>query len=108
MQPQQYVGIDLHRHRSVIVRRSNESETLEMTRVDNDDLLGFEQAVMAAGEHPEVVLEARYGWYWAVDVLDELGCTVHLAHPLGNNWGHRRVKNDQLTELPMIPAQLSP
>jgi len=32
--------------------------------------------------------------YWAVDLLEELGCRVHLAHPLGNNWGNRRVKND--------------
>ena len=48
----------------------------------------------AAGEHPEVVLEACYGWYWATDLLEELGCKVHLAHPLGNSWGNRRVKND--------------
>ena len=24
-----------------------------------------------------------------------MGGNVHLAHPLGNNWGHRRVKNDE-------------
>ncbi len=93
-QQRQYVGIDLHRRRSVIVRRSAEGKTLEVTKVDNDDLLSFEQAVMAAGEHPEVVLEACYGWYWATDLLEELGCKVHLAHPLGNSWGNRRVKND--------------
>jgi transposase len=52
--------------------------------------------VMAdAGEHPEVVLESTYGWYWAADLLQELGANVHLAHPLGNNWGTRRVKNDE-------------
>jgi transposase len=94
MQAQEYVSIDLHRRRSVIVRRSSEGESLETTRVDNMDLAAFERAVMAAGEHPEVVVEACYGWYWAVDWLEELGCKVHLAHPLGNNWGHRRVKND--------------
>ena len=33
--------------------------------------------------------------YWAADWLAEHGASVHLAHPLGNNWGHRRVKNDQ-------------
>jgi transposase len=93
-QQRQYVGIDLHRRRSLIVRRSAEGETLEATRVAHEDLAGFASAVMAAGEHPEVVLEAAYGWYWAVDWLEELGCEVHLAHPLGNNWGHRRVKND--------------
>ena len=48
-----------------------------------------------AGEHPEVILEATYGWYWAADVIQECGGNVHLAHPLGNNWGHRRVKNDE-------------
>jgi transposase len=70
-QQTQYVGIDLHRRRSVLVRRNQ------------------------AGEHPEVILEATYGWYWAADVINECGGNVHLAHPLGNNWGHRRVKNDE-------------
>jgi transposase len=94
MQSQEYVGIDLHRRRSVIVRRDAEGNTLDCVRVDNDDISAFEQAIVAAGEHPEVVLEATYGWYWAADLLEELGCSVHLAHPLGNNWGNRRVKND--------------
>ena len=30
----------------------------------------------------------------AVDVLQELGATVHLADPNALNWGERRVKND--------------
>jgi hypothetical protein len=29
------------------------------------------------------------------DVLSEGGATVYLVHPLGNNWGNRRVKNDE-------------
>jgi transposase len=62
--------------------------------VSNDDVLAFSEAVMAAGESPDVVIEATYGWYRAADLLEELGCRVHLAHPLGNNWGNRRVKND--------------
>ena len=42
-----------------------------------------------------MVLEATYGWYWAADVLAELGATVHLAHPLGvKAFAYRRVKND--------------
>jgi transposase len=48
-----------------------------------------------------VVLEATYGWYWAVDALRDLGAQVHLAHPLGvKAFEYRRVKNDLLTELP--------
>jgi transposase len=48
-----------------------------------------------AGAEPEVVLEATYGWYWAVDVLQACGARVHLAHPLGvKGFQYRRVKND--------------
>jgi len=90
----QYVGIDLHRRRSVIVRRSPEGETLDTVRIDND-AVALAAEVAKAGEAPEVVLEATYGWYWAADVLADAGAVVHLAHPLGNNWGHRRVKNDE-------------
>jgi transposase len=53
------------------------------------------QAMAAAGPDPEVVLESTYGWYWAADVVKDLGAYVHLAHALGNNWGNRRVKNDE-------------
>jgi transposase len=42
-----------------------------------------------------VVLEATYGWYWAVDALQAAGAKVHMAHPLGvKGFAHRRVKND--------------
>jgi len=93
-QQKQYVGIDLHRKRSVIVRRNAAGETVDTVRIDNDPLT-LASELAKAGEHPEVVLEATYGWYWAVDVLEECGASVHLAHPLGNNWGQRRVKNDE-------------
>ena len=59
MQPQPYVGIDLHRRRSVIVQRSCEGETLSVTQVMNDDVVAFSKAVTAAGEYPEVVIEAQ-------------------------------------------------
>jgi transposase len=93
-QQREYVGIDLHRRRSVIVRMTPEGEKLEVVRIENDPVaLSLELA--KAGPDPEVVLEACYGWYWAADVLEECGGRVHLAHPLGNNWGNRRVKNDE-------------
>ena len=91
---QQYVGIDLHRRRSVIVRKTSTGEPIETVQIDNDpDVLAAE--LRKAGEHPKVLLEATYGWYWAADVLQAEGANVHLAQPLGNNWGHRRVKNDE-------------
>jgi transposase len=91
---EQYVGIDLHRRRSVIARMTPEGEVLEMVRVDNDPVaLSLELA--KAGPDPEVVLEATYGWYWAADLLQAWGAKVHLAHPLGvKMFGYQRVKTD--------------
>ena len=43
-----------------------------------------------------MVIEATYGWYWAVQLLQDLGARVHLANPNALNWGDRRVKNDEL------------
>ena len=41
------------------------------------------------GEAPQVVISATYGWYWAVDLLQDLGAIVHLANPRALNWGDR-------------------
>src|SRR5512132_2962289 len=90
-----FVGTDLHRRRSVLVRMTETGERLGPVRISNDPQ--YLRAVMTrAGEAPEVVLEATYGWYWAADTLAELGAHVHLAHPLGvKMFAYRRVKNDQ-------------
>jgi hypothetical protein len=91
----QIVGMDLHRRRSVLVRMTETGEQLETVRISNDPEY-LRQVMVRAGEAPEVVLEATYGWYWAADTLAELGATVHLAHPLGvKMFSYRRVKNDQ-------------
>jgi transposase len=92
---QQFVGMDLHRRRSVLVRTDESGQRLETVRIVNGaDRLA---AVIArAGEAPEVVVEATYGWYWAADALAAAGAKVHLAHPLGvKAFSYRRVKNDE-------------
>jgi transposase len=91
----QFVGMDLHRRRSVLVRMTESGEHLETVRILND-VDRLRDVMLRAGDHPEVVLEATYGWYWAADALAELGAGVHLAHPLGvKAFSYRRVKNDQ-------------
>jgi transposase len=92
----QVVGIDLHRRRSVLVRMAADTgQRLETVRIE-DDPFALANEIAKAGEHPEVVLEATYGWYWAADVLQEQGAVVHLAHPLGvKGFAYRRVKNDE-------------
>lgn len=54
------VGIDLHRRRSVIVRMT-EADELDTVRINND-ALALALGIAIAGEAPEVVIEATYGW----------------------------------------------
>ena len=90
---QQYVGIDLHRRRSVIVRMTESGEVLSTVQIENDPV-ALAMAVAEAGPNPEIALESTYGWYWAADLLQAEGARVHLVHPLGLHWDTRRVKND--------------
>ena len=89
----QYVAVDLHSRRSMIVRENEAADQRQVTRIDNDPM-ALAAALAEAGPDPEVAIEATYGWYWAVDVLQAAGATVHLVNPSGLVWEERRVKND--------------
>jgi transposase len=92
---QQIVGMDIHRRRSVLVRMTEAGDRLETVQITNDPER-LRSVLGRAGDAPEVVLEAAYGWYWAADTLAEAGANVHLAHPLGvKAFSYRRVKNDE-------------
>jgi transposase len=91
----QVVGMDLHRRRSVLVRMTGDGRKLETARIE-DSPAALRAVIARAGNNPRVVIEATYGWYWAVDVLEAAGAEVHLAHPLGvKAFSYRRVKNDE-------------
>jgi transposase len=91
----QVVGIDLHLYRSVIGRIDEVGNELGWVRIENDP-----KALVAecrkAGRGAPVVIEATYGWYWAVDALLAARFEVHLAHPLGLKAlrKRKRVKTD--------------
>lgn len=52
-----------------------------MARIDNDPV-ALSLALAEAGPDPEVAIEAAYGWYWAVDLLQAEGANVHPGiHP---------------------------
>ena len=91
----QVVGMDLHRRRSVLVRMTEDGRKLDTARIENSPA-ALRVVLARAGNNPRVVVEATYGWYWAVDVLEAAGAEVHLAHPLGvKAFSYRRVKNDE-------------
>ena len=91
----QYAAVDLHLHRSLVVRDNHAGKEVGVERIDNSPM-ALAQALADAGPNSEVAIEATYGWYWAVDVLQDIGANVHLVNPSGLHWEERRVKNDYL------------
>ena len=91
----QYVGVDLHLHRSVIVRIDERGRQLDCVQIDNDPK-ALVREVRKAGRGAPVAIEAAYGWYWAVDALQAARFEVHLAHPHGMKAmrKRKRVKTD--------------
>jgi transposase len=91
----EFVGIDLHLHRSAIGRMSADGEELGWVRIDNDPK-ALVRAARKAGRRAPVAIEATYGWYWAVDALLAAKFEVHLAHPYGMKAmrARKRVKTD--------------
>jgi hypothetical protein len=61
----EYVGIDLHRRRSAIYRIDEAGKKVDCVRINNP--VWFVEEVSKAPKGCDVVIEATYGWYWAVD-----------------------------------------
>jgi len=91
----QFVGVDLHLHRSVIGRIDEQGQELGWVRIDNDPK-ALVRECRKAGRGASVAIEATYGWYWAVDALLAAKFEVHLAHPYGMKAmrKRKRVKTD--------------
>jgi transposase len=73
------VGIDLHRKRSHVAAFDRDGMQMFSRRVANepDALL---ELLAEAGEC-RIAVEATYGWEWLVELLEDEGHDVHLAHP---------------------------
>ena len=66
-----YVGVDLHRRRSVVVILDEDGTRVSLRRIENSPLA-------------------------LVEAVGEAGFGVHLAHPLGiGGYRNRRVRNDE-------------
>jgi transposase len=92
----QWVGVDLHRFRSVVVRIDEWGQRVGGERVSNAEPGALLAAVARAGRGAPVAIEACNGWYWPVDELIDAGHPVTLVHPagMGSTWEQRKVKND--------------
>jgi hypothetical protein len=58
-----YVGIDLHRRRSVVVVLNEDGHRVSWSRIDNAPANLDAEIVAAGGTAAEVAMEATWGWY---------------------------------------------
>ena len=81
-----YVGIDLHRRRSVVVVLNEAGDRVSWSRIDNTPVNLAGEVVAAGGPVAEVAMEATWGWYWAADVIAECGANVAFGASVGDRW----------------------
>lgn len=75
------IGIDLHQKRSRYVMVNQEGRVLAKRTIASTPEAFRETFGALEARNTQVALEATINWYWAVDILDELGIEVHLANP---------------------------
>ena len=107
----EYIGLDVHRHYTVLARVDEAGRVLSHEKVANALV---PEAVAGGGNSCRVVLEATANWGYICDLLEaqELVEEVALAHPLQvKAIAHAKVKTDkvdattlaQLLRVDMIP-----
>jgi len=74
-----YVGIDHHRQYSHMTLMDQEGQVLRSGRVPN--LRAEIEKFLEGGEAMEAVIETGRSSYTMVDVLEEMGVAVKIAHP---------------------------
>lgn len=90
-----YVGIDHHRQYSHMTSMDQEGQVLRSGRVPN--LRAEIEKFLEGGEAMEAVLETGRSSYTMVDVLEEMGVAVKIAHPHEvKSIARAKIKTDKL------------
>lgn len=106
-----YIGVDHHKQYSYLTVLAEDGRRVKEGRVWNirSEVKKF---LEVAGEDSEAVIEAGRSTYTMVEVLEELGLVVKIAHPRGVKMiAHAQIKTDkrdsevlaQLLRMGMIP-----
>lgn len=75
-----YAGIDLHKNYIVITVIDQGGFQISQIRINND-IKAIISFFSQFKEPVKIVLEATLNWYWIVDLLDNMGYEIVLAHP---------------------------
>jgi len=75
-----YCGIDLHKKYCFITILTQDGEVRQETKLPNDEVQITALFQQIQGKK-KIAIEATYNWEWLVDLLQGIGCEVHLANP---------------------------
>jgi transposase len=92
----EYIGLDVHRHYTVMSRVRESGEVIEALRVANAEI---GERISGFGEACKVVLESTGNWMYVESLLEtqELVKDIALAHPLEvKAIAHAKVKTDKV------------
>jgi len=81
MSTQLFVGMDLHKSTSTFCVKTKEGELVREAKILTDRSQ-VTQFIRSFEEELSIVLEPVSQWYVYADLLQNLGCDVHLAHPM--------------------------
>jgi len=93
-----FIGIDQHKHFSQVAVMNPRGDIMDEQKLLHED----KQAItnyfrQFPGPSSEITLEATGNWYWLYDLLDSLGQSPHLAHPLKCKLiAESRIKTDKI------------
>lgn len=94
-----WIGVDHHKHNSYVTSLADDG-TVYVRRN-----LSAHRGVLRAffADHPRpftVGIEATYAWEYVADIVEDLGATIHVAHPLLlKAFARRHKKNDKIDSM---------
>lgn len=92
-----HVGMDMHKRKTEVVvldDDGNEVDRRELSHDDREKMIAYLEGIGADGV---AAVEATRSWYWFVEMLEECGLKVKLAHPLRVRLiAEARIKTDKI------------
>lgn len=82
MSPRSFVGMDLHKQTSTFYVKDYDGRTILGKKILTDRAQVTEFISSIPSTDIAVTMEPVSQWYVYADLMQSLGCDVHLAHPM--------------------------
>ncbi len=90
----EYIGMDIHRHYTVLARVDERGKLLDRRRLGHEALPGYLQALP---ERPRLAFEATSSWYHVCELVEPWAEEVVLSHPLKTRLiAEAKIKTDKV------------